>query len=167
MDAKNVYQPIDVNTFPEKEIIAFIEAEYENLRQSIESNIRAHRMNSTGKTIRSMQILKEEGTNKSEISLIGRENFGNLETGTPPGAQEPGFERDILEWIMAKFPIQTEQAGLSFAVYVSRMIKSEGSLMYRSGDRADIFSTARADSFIKINDYIDGRIQMFLETITL
>lgn len=153
--------------FPDDDVNAFIEAEFSRLKDSISANIMSHRMNATGKTIQSMKIQKGKDENGNTIALIGRENFGNLETGTPPGSQGAGFEKDILEWVMAKFPIQTEQAALSFAVYVSRKIKSEGSLRYRSGDKADIFTTARADSFIRIDDYIDSKIQIFLNQFTI
>lgn len=94
MDNHTVKVSNDIE-FPEKEITAFIEAEFELLRKKIESNIYASRKIATGKTIKSMRVEKSTEGDFKTISLLGRENFDNLETGTPPGAQQANFVRDI------------------------------------------------------------------------
>lgn len=166
MDNHTVKVSNDIE-FPEKEITAFIEAEFELLRKKIESNIYASRKNATGKTIKSMRVEKSTEGDFKTISLFGRENFDNLETGTPPGAQQANFVNDIYDWVMAKFPISGDYGGLAFAVNTSRMIREKGSFMYRAGDHINIFSEERIDSYKKIDDFIDNRIEWFLKTIEL
>ncbi|MDR1416269.1 MAG: hypothetical protein LBJ57_02465 [Prevotellaceae bacterium] len=81
-----------------------------------------------------------------------------LETGRKPGRVPYDFQSIIREWIVAK--------GLSFrdndqlnrwAAAIAWTIKREGTELYRSGAREDIFQTAIAD----FTDRLANRIAIF------
>ena len=165
MDAKNVYQSIDVNVWPEREILSFVEAEFESLRQQIIANIQGSGKTASGDTERSLRIEKEGDKN---ISLIGREHFEELETGTPPRAQPANFNQIILKWAEAKpIPIRSQIGLEAFAEYLASKIERFGTEQYVFNERVNIYSDEVLQTWDKIDDFIDQKIKYFLDTITL
>ena len=76
------------------------------------------------------------GEDSGELS--GRGFFGTLETGRKKGKVPKGFAAIIEQWAKDK-GISVENPK-SFAFLVARKIANEGTLLHRSGGRADIYS---------------------------
>lgn len=108
--------------------------ELENLKQRIIANHRAAGQVASGKTIKSMQVIVDGDTGE----LIGRKQFWNLETGTPPWRNPTNrvpysFQAVIDQWIKDK--------GLNLNAWaVAYKIIHEGTKLHRQGGRSDIYS---------------------------
>lgn len=108
--------------------------ELENLKQRIIANHRAAGQVASGKTIKSMQVIVDGDTGE----LIGRKQFWNLETGTPPWRNPTNrvpysFHAVIDQWIKDK--------GLNLNAWaVAYKIIHEGTKLHRQGGRSDIYS---------------------------
>ena len=108
--------------------------ELDDLRKRIIRNHIAAGQKASGKTIKSIQV--EVGENYGQ--LTGRKFFGTLETGRKHGKVPANFKDIILKWMQAK-GINVPKPK-SFAYLVARKIRIEGTVLYRSGGRSDIYS---------------------------
>lgn len=110
--------------------------ELEALRDRIIANHRAAGQVASGKTIASMQVNIDGDTGE----LVGRKQFRNLETGTPPWRNAANIKKTpatfnavIEQWIKDK--------GLNLNSWaVSYKIIHKGTRLYRQGGRTDIYS---------------------------
>jgi hypothetical protein len=100
-------------------------------------------------------------------TLYGRKYFAALETGSKPWAKQykhppKPFVETIAEWMKDK-----GITGVS-AYLVARKIMQEGSSLYRSGGRNDIFTPAMQDAERKIDEQISALFERItLETIAM
>ena len=108
--------------------------ELDDLRKRIIKNHISAGQKASGKTINSMRV--ELGDNYGQ--LTGRKYFGTLETGRKPGKVPANFSNIILKWMQSK-GINVPKPK-SFAYLVARKIRIEGTVLYRSGGRSDIYS---------------------------
>lgn len=120
----------------------------QDLRKRIIANHEAARQVASGRT---RDSLKVEMTENGGI-LWGRQAFGVLETGRKPGRVPKGFYGIILQWVKDK-GIHVEKPK-SFAYLVARKIANEGTKLYRSGQKEDIYSTEVEKTIQDISDRI-------------
>jgi hypothetical protein len=102
-------------------------------KRIIQNHIKAGQK-ASGKTIKSITV--EIGENYGQ--LTGRKFFGTLETGRKAGRVPAKFQDVILKWMQDK-GINVPKPK-SFASLVARKIRLEGTLLYRTGGRSDIYS---------------------------
>jgi len=108
--------------------------ELKDLQKRIIQNHISAGQKASGRTIKSITV--ELGENYGQ--LTGRKFFGTLETGRKPGRVPAKFKDVILKWMQDK-GINVPKPE-SFAYFVARKIRLEGSLLYRMGGRSDIYS---------------------------
>lgn len=133
----------------------------ENLRKRIIDNHLRAGQKASGKTIASMRIeVDEQGG-----ILFGRKAFGTLETGRKGGRVPKGFYHIILQWVKDK-GIQVEHPK-TFAYFVSRKIAKEGTSLYRSGGRDDIYSNEIPKTTERILRRITGFLGADVESINI
>ena len=133
----------------------------QGLRQRIIANHEAAGQVASGRT---RDSLKVEMTGEGGI-LWGRQAFGVLETGRKPGKVPKGFYGIILQWVKDK-GIQIEKPK-SFAYLVARKIANEGTRLYRSGQKEDIYSTEVEKTVREISERIAGIFNTEVEHINL
>lgn len=140
----------------EQEIRDIIREELEALRERIIENMSAAGQHATGKTRDSLQV--EIG----ELSgvLTGRRAFATLERGSRPWSKQPKrvpkFFADLIgEWIEAK--------GLDLNKWaVARTLIREGSKLYRTGGREDIYSPEIEKAGMAIADRVVERYSVLI-----
>ncbi len=127
---------------------------YELRRRIIEHHIAAGEK-ASGRTVESLRV---EVSDTGGV-LFGRKAFGTLETGRKAGTGPKGFTQIIRQWILDKgiayeaipyvrvasdrwTPKYTpEERGLrSLAGAIAGKIRNEGTALFRSGGRDDIYS---------------------------
>jgi len=140
----------------EQEIRDIIREELEALRVRIIENMSAAGQHATGKTRDTMVV--ETG----ELSgvLRGRRAFGTLELGSRPWSRPPKrvpryFADLIGEWIEAK--------GLDLNKWaVAHTLIHEGSKLYRTGGRDDIYSPEIEKAGMAIADRVAERYSVLI-----
>ena len=153
--------------------------EFEDLRERIIENHRKAGQLASGKTIQSMTI---EVTNTSGV-LYGRKAFEALETGRAAGSTPKGFREIITQWIIDKgiavepIPYKRnikeqlytpEQRGLMrLSGAIAHKIKTEGTKLYRSGGRSDIYTPEVKRTVESIMNRLADLFMIEIETITL
>jgi len=131
------------------------------LRQRIiENHLRAGQK-ASGRTIASLRVEASEDGG----TLFGRKAFGTLETGRRGGRVPKGFYQIILQWVKDK-RIAVEKPK-TFAYFVARKIAREGTSLYRSGGRADIYSNEIPNTVESIGKRIMGVLTMEVERINI
>lgn len=116
------------------EVRKVLQEELESLKKRIIANHERAGQVASGRTRASLRVeVGEDGG-----ALWGRSPFGTLETGRKPGKVPRGFYQIILQWVKDK-KINVENPK-TFAYFVSRKIAKEGTELFRSGGRADIYS---------------------------
>ncbi len=133
----------------------------QDLRKRIIANHEAARQVASGRT---RDSLKVEQTESGGI-LWGRRAFGTLESGRRPGKVPKGFYNIILQWVEDK-GIQVEKPK-SFAYLVARKIANEGTELYRSGQKKDIYSTEVDKTIQEISSCVLGVFDTEVEHINL
>ena len=119
----------------------------------------------SGRTRDSLRSEIVPGMSSVTATLYGRKYFAALETGSKPWAKQyqhppKPFVETIAEWMKDK-----GITGVS-AYLVARKIMQEGSSLYRSGGRNDIFTPAMLDAERKIDEQISALFERItLETI--
>jgi hypothetical protein len=122
------------------EVATILREELEDLRLRIIANMDAAGQTTTGKTARSMKVEITETGGDTYGILTGRQAFATLERGSRPWSRPPKkvprFFADIIgEWIKNK--------GLTGKLNkwaVARTLIYEGSDLYRTGGRDDIYT---------------------------
>ena len=125
--------------------------ELDALRLAIISNMQRAGEVASGRTIDSLHVESTE----QEGTLFGRAYFGVLETGRKGGRVPRGFAQIIYKWMQDKGvhadPIPYVRTGAhkyspqergdrSMAAAIAAKIRKEGTRLYRTGGRADIYS---------------------------
>ena len=156
--------------------------EMESLRERIIANHEAARQVASGRTRDSIRVeLTEDGG-----ILWGRQAFGVLETGRKPGKMPKGFGDIIRQWIIDKgidvkpipykrkpngrwSPKYTpEERGLtSLSWAIASKIAREGTEMYRTGQKKDIYSTDMERTIQEIESRVLGIFDTEVEHINL
>lgn len=135
--------------------------ELESLRERIIANHEAAGQVASGRTRDSIRIeLTEDGG-----ILWGRQAFGVLETGRKPGKVPKGFYQIIQQWAIDK-GISVPDIK-SFSYLVARKIAREGTEMYRTGQKKDIYSTDVEKTIQEIENRVLGRFDTEVEHINL
>lgn len=115
----------------------------------------------SGKTRASFSI---ENVSNEGGELWGNKYVGVLETGRKPGKVPYQF-RDILKrWALAKGLTFKDEKDLNrFAYFVAQKIRNEGTKLFRSGMREDIFETPIKDFTERLNERIYAVYQKQIE----
>lgn len=114
--------------------IQILNEELKDLQKRVIQNHVSAGQKASGKTIKSIQV--EIGSDYGQ--LVGRKAIGTLETGRKPGRVPAKFKDIILKWMQDK-GINVPKPK-SFAFFVARKIRLEGTALYRMGGRDDIYS---------------------------
>ena len=116
----------------------------DDLKQRIILNMGQAGQIVTGRTAASMRV---EQVSNNEVRLVARPFFSALETGSQPWMGRTGermtaqqFRAVIADWATRKNIVPRGMTVDSFAFVVSRKIMNEGSKLYRSVGRNDIFT---------------------------
>lgn len=137
--------------------------ELEELRKVIIAHHLSAGQKASGRTMASLRVdvSEESGT------LWGRNAFGVLETGRRGGKVPMGFQAIIRQWMKDKgikatpIPYKTdrphkytpEQRGeMSLSFLIARKIKREGTRLFRTGGRDDIYSNAIPEAVRRVGD---------------
>lgn len=147
-----------------KEVQNIIFEELEDLRKRIISNIDSTGRRASGRTSGSMHT----DVSENRGILFGRMAFGTLETGRKSGKVPAGFYQIIKQWVIDKgisFDSQSERN--SFAYLVSRKIAREGTLLYRTGAEADVYTTEVPETIERIKDRVGFLMRLEFESIKL
>lgn len=135
--------------------LAIVREELEALAQRIRANHQKAGQVASGRTLKSIRV----DVSGDEGTLYGRAYFGVLETGRRAGRVPRNFQQIILQWMkdkgvhadpipykrkasatwQPKYTAQ-ERGDRSLAGAIARKIQTEGSSLYRSGGRTDIYS---------------------------
>lgn len=139
-----------------EEIRAILREELEDLRTRIIDNMTAADQVVTGRTRDSMHVTVQGNAGV----LTGRQAFATLETGSRPWSRKPKrtpkwFADLIGEWIEAKNLDLNQWA-------VAHTIIHQGSSLYRSGGRADIYSPELQKTIDRIGDRILSRYEVLV-----
>lgn len=139
-----------------EEIRQILLEELEDLRKRITENMGKADQIVTGRTRDSMQVTVEGNAGV----LTGRRAFATLETGSRPWSRKPKrtpkwFADLIGEWIEAKNLDLNQWA-------VAHTIIHQGSSLYRSGGRADIYSPELQKTIDRIGDRILSRYEVLV-----
>lgn len=110
------------------------------LKERIIANHISAGQKASGRTIASLKVLMDDtsGTLFGDKSLKGAP-IGTLETGRKAGKVPQGFYKIILQWALDK-GITVDGNIKSFAYFVAKKIASEGTGLFKSGGRKDIYS---------------------------
>lgn len=134
---------------------------FEQMRRDIIARHEQAGQVASGRTRDSLRSEIASGMSSVTATLYGRKYFAALETGSKPWAKQyqhppKPFVETIAEWMKDK-----GITGVS-AYLVARKIMQEGSSLYRSGGRNDIFTPAMQDA----ERNIDEQISALFERIT-
>lgn len=148
---------------------AVLRQELEALKQKIIAQHIAAGQKASGRTIASIHVEVKESDQEDEGILFGRNAFGTLETGRKPGKVPYNFVSIIRQWMSDKgiaappIPYKTdrphkytpeERGAQSMAYLIARKIKKQGTSLFRSGGRADIYSNVIPDATERIKQKV-------------
>ncbi len=142
-------------------VLAVVADELDALRERIIANHEAAGQVASGRTRDSIRV---ERTEDGGI-LWGRQAFGVLETGRKPGRVPKGFYHIIRQWVDDK-GIRVPNPD-SFSYLVARKIAREGTEMYRTGQKKDIYSTDMEKAIREIERKVLGIFDTEVEHINL
>lgn len=146
-----------------KEVQLVIESELQQLKDRIIANHRTAGQVASGRTIASMQV---EITDDGGI-LWGRQAFGTLETGRKGGKVPKGFYHIILQWVKDKGLDAQVDNPKTFAYFVAKKIAKEGTELYRTGGRNDIYTPEIERTMESLADKISAIFETDVEHINL
>lgn len=163
-------------------VLSVVKDELDALRERIIANHESAGQVASGRTRDSIRV---ECTEDGGI-LWGRQAFGVLETGRKPGKVPKGFQQIIRQWIIDKgiavSPIPykrspserwhpkctPEERGLmTLSGAIAYKITTEGTEMYRTGQKKDIYSTDVEKTIREIERKILGIFDTEVEHINL
>lgn len=144
------------------EIEEMLREVFDQMRQDIIARHEQAGQVASGRTRDSLRSEIVPGMSSVTATLYGRKYFAALETGSKPWAKQyqhppKPFVETIAEWMKDK-----GITGVS-AYLVARKIMNEGSSLYRSGGREDIFTHAMNEA----EKRIDEQISEIFDRITL
>ena len=155
-----------------------LQEELEKLRMNIISNHLKAGQKASGRTAASMhlEVSEDSGT------LWGRKAFGVLETGRKAGRVPKDFQGIIMQWMRDKgihaapIPYLTDrphkytpqQRGeLRMSYLIARKIRKEGTRLFRSGGRSDIYTPEVEKAVKNIGDRMLSLIRTKIEHVKL
>lgn len=154
--------------FDTQSLEQFIDSEFLLLKDRIVDNIISARKVASGRTIESLEVLRESDIDGVTISLIGRADFETMEKGNPPDVRPDNFERKLYGWSISKgIDFESTSRRWWFAVNTARKIIDEGDTLYREGGRKDIYSNELPATIERIDAEVDKQINTFIQTITI
>lgn len=130
-----------------------IKDELLQLRTSILENLAKYGRNATGETGRSLRVQM----NPDGGTLFGRKFFSTLEVGRGPThdftPHNPTLYQQILKWAQARglVPDDPKMSQTSLAWAITQKIHEQGTLMFRTRQRQDIYSSAMQRAIKNIN----------------
>lgn len=135
---------------------------FDQMRQDIIARHEQAGQVASGRTRDSLRSEIVPGMSSVTATLYGRKYFAALETGSKPWAKQyqhppKPFVETIAEWMKDK-----GITGVS-AYLVARKIMQEGSNLYRSGGRNDIFTPAMKEA----ERHVDEEISALFDKIVL
>jgi len=142
-------------------VLRIVGNELEELRKRIIARHEAAGQVASGRTRDSLRMEITEGRGV----LLGRQAFGVLEIGRKSGKVPKGFYKIIEQWMEDK-GIKVERPK-SFSYLVARKIANEGTLLYRSGQSEDIYSSEVEKTIEDIMERLVGIFDMEVEHINL
>ena len=166
--------------FKKQDIAQVLTEELSRLAERIKENHRNAGQVASGRTLESItyEVTEDRGT------LFGRFPFGTLETGRKAGAVPLAFDAIIRQWILDKgisvepIPYKRkptkdwqpkytpEERGLrTMASAIATKIRKEGTLLYRQGGRADIYSNEIPDAIKRIEERIAKVFSLTIDSI--
>ena len=155
-----------------------LQEELEALRLSIIGNHLKAGQKASGRTAASLRVEVSEDSG----TLWGRNAFGVLETGRKAGRVPKDFQGIIMQWMRDKgihaapIPYLTDrphkytpqQRGeLRMSYLIARKIRKEGTRLFRSGGRSDIYTPEVEKAVKNIGDRMLSLIKTKIEHIKL
>ena len=155
-----------------------LQEELEKLRMNIISNHLKAGQKASGRTAASMHVEVSEDSG----TLWGRKAFGVLETGRKAGRVPKDFQGIIMQWMRDKgihaapIPYLTDrphkytpqQRGeLKMSYLIARKIRKEGTRLFRSGGRSDIYTPEVEKAVKNIGDRMLSLIRTKIEHVKL
>ena len=155
-----------------------LQEELEKLRMNIISNHLKAGQKASGRTAASMHVEASEDSG----TLWGRKAFGVLETGRKAGRVPKDFQGIIMQWMRDKgihaapIPYLTDrphkytpqQRGeLRMSYLIARKIRKEGTRLFRSGGRSDIYTPEVEKAVKNIGDRMLSLIRTKIEHVKL
>lgn len=159
-----------------KEIVVTLE---DLKRKIIENHKRAGQV-ASGSTIKSIRIEETEDGAK----LVGRRYFGTLETGRKPGKTPRNFNEIIQNWILDKgikfksMPYKRRESNkwhpkytpqlrglMSLSSAIAHKIMTDGTKLYRSGGRDDIYTKPTEEAIKDIKQKLAGIFKTEIERL--
>lgn len=134
-------------------------------RERIRQNLASTGTNASGRTSASLEILVDDTSG----TLLGRQAFGTVEKGRKAGRVPYGFKDIIYQWMQDK-GVHAERKGrlsqrdvdMTMAYHIAKKIEREGSKLYRTGGRTDIYSNVLPLTIERVRNEVS---EMYLITI--
>lgn len=162
----------DVSLFDSSKII---KEHLENLKSFIQFQMEAYGRNASMKHVNSLQVIASAGYG----ALLGLESWNFMEAGRSGGKVPMNFRHIIYQWSIDKgiqieaIPYKRdgdhkyspeERGRWRFAYFVSKKIMESGTMLFRSGVREDIYSSAinrevsaiMSESTLKVGEIISN-----------
>ena len=130
-----------------------IKDELLQLRTAILENLAKYGRNATGETGRSLRVQM----NPDGGTLFGRKFFSTLEVGRGPThdftPHNPTLFQRIMQWVQAKglVPDDPKMSQSSLAYAITNKIHRQGTVLFRTRQRQDIYSSAMQRAVKNIN----------------
>ena len=162
---------ISVSGYPVSldDTIKAISLKLDDAKQRIIANMGSAGQIVTGRTAESLKV---ERVAPNEVRLVARPFFSALETGSQPWSGKTGesmsaqdFRAVIEQWATRKGIVPAGMKPQSFAYVVARKIMNEGSRLYRTGGRKDIFTPEVERVQDEINENISGTFRAVMSDI--
>lgn len=146
-------------------------------KEIIENHLRA-KQKASGRTIESLRV----ETDENSATLFGRGFFDVLETGRKGGKVPYDFQTIIRKWMQDKGikarPIEyktdrphkytpQERGERTLAFFIARNIRKNGTTLFRSGGRQDIYSDAIPKAIKRIKERLAGVVHTEISSIKI
>lgn len=173
--------------FNRQDIAKVLTEELSRLAERIKENHRRAGQVASGRTLASIQPEV-----KGNIGILwGREPFGTLETGRGPTQERanPPIRLDeiIYQWAIdkgihidpmpykrrpsdrwqPKYSSAHERALVSFSYAVAKKIHKEGTVLFRQGGRADIYSNEIPETIKRVEERLGKLFSLMVESINI
>lgn len=140
------------------ELNDILQAWGENVVERIKTNLDNTNTTASGKTKESLEVVVDN----AELTIYGRQYFQGVEKGRPAGRIPWKFQDIIRKWmddkgIASQFG-DTESKKRSAAWNIAQFIKNNGTRLYLSGGRDDIYTNVINEELPKL----EGQISMMV-----
>lgn len=157
---------------------AILVEELEALKKEIIDNHLRAKQKASGRTSESLRV----ETDENSATLFGRGFFDVLETGRKSGKVPYDFQTIIRKWMQDKGikarPIEyktnrphkytpQERGERTLAFFIARNIRKNGTALFRSGGRQDIYSNAVTKAIKRIKERLAGVVHAEISSIKI